>query len=391
MNVLFSLVRAIPLAFLLLCERVGDGRAQVGLAADDSWQGRQVTARFESRPVCNGAYSQLPGQPSLFVGRIRQTQDPTDCRTGAWTLALFRMNWATLDLNFEKFLLSVPAATSDEISITNGYDPYPVAFNGEIWVAFECVGRHITGTSACVAPLKRDLSGLDTARLTVPVMERPARPDAPTTFTASVPKLLAFGSRLFLYWTPVQRQKSDPSKWVNLGARGLELEVEHGGARRLWAWGSEGRAVGAADPRLTVDVLARRTADPTADQVADISAVESVGCWIYVVASVGGVGCLYPNDAAPGCYRLQVTRSTASLGPNVFGQEFLVAPSLPRGAQIYARLVEDPGGRRFLLTRSIAPWQQRAPTASTPSPGLYLYPIDLATFRFAQRPPDWPR
>jgi hypothetical protein len=335
--------------------------------------------------VAGLAHSQIPGHPDLFVGRVH-LQDPTSCRPGLFTLALFRMDWRTKELALQHYLLSVPTPARDGMSITNAYDPYVMAFAGDIWVAFECLGKGFAPSSTCIAPLTGDFSRLDLQRFSAPVASGNYVPNSPTGTTASDPKLLAFRGRAYVYWTGVEI-RGTPHKWLNLTARGMELELDPQ-TRRLWGKGSAARPVFANDPRLTVEVLARDSTDQTANLTADIQSVYAYKDEILVAASIGGAGCLTPDDDSIGCYRLQISKATSPLGENVFGRQFLVSPPLAANPATYVRFALDPQAQLILMgpQRPLRPKSMAARMPALPS-GNFLYPVHPDALQFSDRRP----
>jgi hypothetical protein len=345
-----------------------------------------VAALFEGRKMCSITVTQMPGQSDLFIGRIRQIADPSVCgKTGRWTLALYKMDWSRHELHFQQFILTTPVTAPRGEIIDHAYDVDLTLYNSEIWASFECVTRD-KRASACIAPLAADGKSLDTNRLSIAAMDGPGAPDDGTIYSGSIPQLLSWNSKIYLYWTAVHRLKSDSTIWLDIGARGMELQPVSG---RLWGVGSGGKSVSAGDPTLTSEVLYRPAGDPSANMVGDIAGVYANGSHLLITSSIGGIGCINPKSDSPGCYRLQISRSTAPLGPNVFGHEFLVSPSLPLYPLSYARIVHDPDGNAFLLGFVNLP-PSRTKNLGSESPGvsgLRLYPLQLDQMRFANRRP----
>jgi hypothetical protein len=300
----------------------------------------------DGRPVCNAgaAYSQIPGKIDMFVGRGFGVGTLDYChaprRREPGFLALFRMDWARSKMLMSRYLLRPPERTSARV--WSAYDPYAVAYNGKVWIAFECA---IPGsTSSCIAPMTPDLAGLDLSRLTVAVQGN-------TEKSASSPVLLKFGNRLYMYWSIDFEQGRNRLPANTLISRGMELRED--GYGRLWGAGSEDRPVATDNPRLTSLVRDIDAGDTTADHVAVITDAVGLGRRILAISSIGGTAgqevCRSTHDLSPGCWRISLSIADAPLGPNVFGRRIVDLPSLPGNVVEYPRVVFDPAGRKVLL------------------------------------------
>jgi hypothetical protein len=300
----------------------------------------------DGRMVCNAgaAYSQIPGKIDMFVGRgfgigtLDYCHAPTRREPGF--LALFRMDWARSKMLMLRYLLKPPARTTARV--WSAYDPYAAAYNGKVWIAFECA---IPGsTSSCIAPMTPDLAGLDLSRLTVAVQGNAQK-------SASSPVLLKFMNRLYMYWSVDFEKNQNRLPANTLTSRGMELRED--GYGRLWGAGSEGHPVATDNPRLTSLVKDVDARDPTANHVAVITAAVALGRRILAISSIGGTAgrevCRSTHDLSPGCWRISVSIADAPLGPNVFGRRVVDLPSLPGNVVEYPRVAIDPAGHKVLL------------------------------------------
>lgn len=327
------------------------------------------------------AFTQLPTDPDYFIGRRFSPVWPHPAM-----LLRFKMNWTNNDLAPVDGSDLLPAelwvpVNGKQVRLYSYYDPHAVQFNGETWLAFECAGDGLVSVAVCIAPLRAD--GLvDIERLTLPVQGGDAPPDQ---FSASVPKLLVFQNRLYLYWTSLQLEYRS-SGAINKGGttRGALLRQEAGGARRMWADGAAGVAIAANDPVRSMEVYGGSPAAPDAGFMADMFDVQTDGTTIYATAAVGGIGCGGPVSEIYGCYRLRISSSQQPLAPGAFGGNFATSVDLPFNPHEYSRIFRAPDGSRFLMAFYHPPVLNGSPVPANtvPSPHLLRFPIDLASLTF---------
>jgi hypothetical protein len=343
----------------------------------------------DGTPICpNFSFSQVPKSPNLFVSKLRQNKDGRLC-AGEQTLALFQFDWRTHVMTLLHTLMSVPLEHGG-YTIANAYDPYVAAFAGDVWVAFECVGPHIPGTSACIATLAPDYSRIDTSRLSNPIVGLDSNQKSPWWFSASTPKLLPFRGRLYLYWTAIQGEKAESHRWRSIETRGAELALDAAERGTLWVKGWSGKRLPSYTPGRNVAVMRPVAGDPYRDMSVDTEGLFVQDDAIIVLSSVGGSGpdgrqpCTKPLDRSPGCFSLFITRTTAPLERDSFSRQVATAPTLPSNPMEYPRIVTGPDGRTFLMATM-------HPVAVAPAPGYgpalpkgyLLMPMPLDSLRFA--------
>jgi len=290
------------------------------------------------------AFWQIPGQPDMFAGRVSQSAT-------SWSLAVGRMNWNTNTISNLRPILTPPVAIPQGRTITTAYDPSIAFFNNEFWAAFECHGTGFDGSAAaCMGPL--DINGaIDTARTYIAVLGNSSRSDG-MIHSASVPKLLNYQNRLYLYWTAVNIDATPPNNWKNITSWGVELEQEPGPLKRLWAKGAGG-PIPSNDPRA-VEVWGLGT-DDRSDTVADVFQVFTDGRYVYATAARGGRGsggsdlCLTPLNPSGGCYRLSVSRASSPLGLHIFNQDIAADGQLPSNPHEYGRIIVLPDGSSRIM------------------------------------------
>lgn len=351
-----------------------------------------VTASSGS-PICPSfSFSQIPRSPNLFVGKLKTSTDQGVC-AGHVTLALFSIDWDTHVMTLLHPLMEVPVSSGPSI-IADAYDPYVAEFGNEDWVAFECGGPHIPGTSSCVAPLVGKADHIDTSRLSIPIVGLDNDPKSPWIYSASTPKLLAFKGRLYLYWSAIQVDKAPPHRWNSVETRSAEMEIEKGsnGARQVWAKGRPGRPMPSHAPGYNVTVMSPSKDDPYRNTSVDTEGLYVLGNHIIVLSSVGGTGpdgnasCTKPLDKSPGCFRLEITRTSNPLADDSFNEQVLVSPTLPANAVEYPRIVKSPDGQTYLMVNT-HPVQVAAAPASgkTLATGYLLIPFPVEALRFGSK------
>ncbi len=205
--------------------------------------------------------------------------------------------------------------------------------------------------------------GIDTSRLYIAVEGRSQDPSDEAHPSASVPKLLSFDGRAFLYWTIVRVRKSD-NAWLDLTGRGIELVPEDGGSRLV----PNGYGVKMpSNHPLAVEVMG-----PEPDsQLADAYEIRKIGSEFYLFGSIGN--CLTPTDHTPGCYRLTIRKSREPLGRHIFNRDRVAEGLLPSNPVQYMRLMETPTGQLRLLGHMLPPTDAGR---SEPT-GYFSYAFDL--------------
>jgi hypothetical protein len=246
--------------------------------------------------------------------------------------------------------------------LTSAYDPAVANFGGELWIAFECAGPGIVGSSTCMAPMDPRNFEVDPSRI-YPVVNGD-RNQPGNQFTASDPKLLAFGGRLYLYWTTIAMNNH---QWFGIATRGAEL-VEQPGSRQLWVRGSGGRAIEAHDNRLSVRVWGH----------ADMGSILQQGNQIFATAGKADGDCVRPSQEEAGCFQMEVAESSTPLGLDIFTRNTAPESRLPTNGHEYARLAREPNGQVFIIAHivphQIGSFQQRALASG---PGVAAFPVDL--------------
>jgi hypothetical protein len=365
-----------------------------------SFLGAQATrvqvASTDGARLCNSdIFSQVPNHVDFFIGRAKETTDSNPCSGRFWNLALFRMDWSTNTLKMVGVIFRPgESATnaSDGVALSTAYDPTIAFYNGEYWVAFECVsfidGRAWSyGTSSCLAPLTigSDITKahIEQNRISVVVSSTSSDQSSPYIYSASVPKLAPFKGKLYLYWGAIQIEKGT-RRWIGSAARGMELTQEATGLRRMWGAGSTGRTVASYDTSRNVEVFAPSDADPRMNSLAALMGVYTRGNFLYGAAAVGGSGCVKPSDPVVGCFRFQIVRAKTPLGEHVFNQEILSSPPTVFNPQEYTRIYSDPNGNQFAMGSyyDSPNGKQNAPDEPFLPAGEWRYPIDFQKLTF---------
>lgn len=355
--------------------------------------------------TCNaGVFSQVPGQIDFFVGRARDYAPPGSglkCEhlpAGAvqqW-LALYRMDWRSHTLSYVHDVLKPPLLIAGPdgrpVSIRNAYDPSVVAYNGELWMAFECggqgfrgVSRGFRGVSVCVGPLDRKSYTINDATRVTVLVEGGSAGDG-YRYSASAPNLIVLQGRVYLYWAALQ---GDPvsNQWLADAIRGMALAQEPSGLRRIWGLGAIGRAVPSFDPNVNVQVAGPNPADPMSDQSIDLKGAYATDNDVYLLAGLGGRGpegrqnCVSGGGGSYGCFRLQMFRSSTPLGPDIFNRHPLISPKLPLNPSSYARFYVDDRGQLSILASFFPPHGDYNTPYLVPS-GMWSFPINLSTLRY---------
>lgn len=326
---------------------------------NDLWGNTAVTNFFDpSRAIpvithgCNTfAYAQVADMGSQLVGRRLQNA-ANDCSGSTWQLDLTNMNWNTNVISPVGSLFTPPISIEGGArTITTAYDPHIVKYNGELWVAFECHGINFSYTvSSCIGPLNLS-SGLDPARTYAVILGNSYLNSDSYAYSGSVPKLVAHQGRLYLYWTAVKMLISNGA-WQNITTRGIELEQESSGLRRLWPKGIS-HAVEANHPS-SVEVLGLAS-DTLSNRAADTFDAQSDGVYIYITAGIGGDGCINPWSSSQGCYRLYISRTQRPLATNAFRDDPVDLSLLPTNPQEYSRFFIDSTGTLNVMGAFLVP------------------------------------
>lgn len=342
--------------------------------------------------VCNpGGFQQIPGYRDYFISRILGNGGPCPAvQHEHGGVALFQMDWGSHTLNFLR-LLFPPLTDVDAggrlAKVVNAYDPSVTSYNGELWVAFECA----TGTTAtCVGPLNWNKGAIDPNRTTEVVLGIDADRKSGFGYSASIPEILVFRGRIYLYWAAIKARNSD-HVWEDVTIRGMELQQERSGLRRMWGVRSGGRPVASHDPARNLEVVSLDRADPYSNQSLDLKGVYADQNFVYVIVARGGRGpsgtetCVNPHGTSYGCFRLQILRSSQPLGTDVFDQHPLVAPSLPLNPAAYQRPFIAPDGTLNILGTFLNPPRETESMLSFPSKtGNFTvsYRLPLARLQF---------
>ena len=276
------------------------------------------------------------------------------------------MDWAKKRIVSQGRLFDLPLDVrngSGHFTITSAYDPSVMTYRGEHWLAFECYGPNFRGSAAvCMSPL--DLNrGIDTSRLYVAVEGRSVDPGDEAHTSASVPKLLSFDGRAFLYWTAVRIRKAD-NVWLGLTVRGVELAPDSDGRRVVANDYGPGMP---SNHSLAVEVMGPEPGS----QLADAYEIRKIGSAFYLFGSSGE--CLVPSARTPGCYHLTIRKSRVPLGRHIFNRDRVPDSALPSNPVQYMRVMETPQGKLRLLGQVLPPTDSsRAEPA-----GMFSYAFDL--------------
>jgi hypothetical protein len=344
-------------------------------------QARMVAVTRQGSSLCNSvAFSQIPGDRELFVGRVLENTGPDGCSGDNWALALFEMNWKDSELRFVRYLLRPPLPIpGDDRVIQSVYDPYAVSFKGEVWVAFECAAPG--SVSSCIGPLDLE-RGIQVNRVSAPASGGPKSKSDAWSVSASDPKLLVFRGHLYLYWTVI---RSDEHGWIDGTTRGVELIEDDSPQKRLWSANAVGQRMRASDTRLTAEVWSPTANDALSNSIADVFGVYTDGNAIFAVAGLGGSGkapdeeCLTPEGNSFGCFRLAISRASEPLESHAFNVRSVHAVGFPWNPQEYSRIVEGPDGGLFMMGAYLDPPERYAAQyqGHTLRRGLFLYPISV--------------
>jgi hypothetical protein len=311
--------------------------------------GIRSTDVYEGTPANCANVSVYAGTPLLGDFMVsRQTQN--GCDQAKWKLVGVQPTWTDNSVTFTKvnevFNPGVSTVIGDGSTITSAYDPTAMDFAGETWIAFECAGP-VIGVSACMGPLTKN-KVLDIARTSVII-------DASDTFandgiyrhSASVPKLLNFKNKQYLYWTDVRRRIG--VQWTTdyanagtyLNTRGIGISYD-ASSKRFYPVDSTSKLIKGrftANDSKTVIVADRDLTDPRSNRLADVGGVTTDGTYIYAVTALGGGDCLTPLSKPEGCYRNTISRTTNPLSYNTFKTNLIPESYMPTIYQAYPRFV----------------------------------------------------
>jgi hypothetical protein len=388
-------------------------------AAQDGGYIGERDAIVVAAPGCNSSsYSAVPGSSDLFVGRLLLSADgalpapngPADCSGGnpdnqksgkifsRWALTLDRFDWGAHRFGIVKTLLdtSLDPATRQARTVIGGgpmrgaiiqsaYDPALASFHGTDYVVFECIVSNgaaygVDGTSSCIGVYDPARQAIDLNRTQVIVS---GIHDGKIFHAASVPQLLVFQDRLYLYWSALDIADG---RFQSVAVRGAELEA---GGAGVSVKGSAGRLVHAVDEPATVEVWAPQPGEPLSDTAVDARALWVSGQWIVALSGQGGGGCTAPDGPQRGCFHLAMVRATQPLGRHVFNQSQAVSEArLPSNPQEYTAPMRDPQGRTWLIGHYLKPaangwsevrpvpgidyWNRQPPHAAQ----MVMFPLD---------------
>jgi hypothetical protein len=355
-----------------------------GYMGESDWQSVDFSG-------CNAvAVAEVPGSPNLFVGRRLIRGDgrmagwngaPDDCSGGSrqflsedlfnqWGLVLLRFNWSNRKFAIVKPLIDTSRTKIVDrqqrgrftcchnrslgemagLVIKSAYDPDMVNFEGKDILVFECtvldspVSKkfHIVGTSTCSSIFDPRENMVDASHTKVLISGRLA---ADGTFqSASVPHLLVFNNRLYLYWSAVTVMHGRFSK---VEVYGTELELV---GNDLRVKGSAAAPVNSVEPPLTVPVWVPNSKDPMSNSTIDIRYLWQHGNSVIAMAAAGGDGCVDEGGASPGCFRIVLVQSPNPLGKGIFNRgKPIPASELPTNPQAYARPIKGPKGGFWII------------------------------------------
>ena len=167
-------------------------------------------------------------------------------------------------------------------------------------------------------------------------------------YSASVPKLMVYQNRLYLYWSAIKLLARPPRTWLDINTRGMELVQQPGGERGLWGRSAIG-PVASYDPRLNVQVWGVDPNDPRSNQRAEMFSAKVINNVIYATGVLGGNGCLTVGDKSAGCSRLAISVSTRPLGHDAFNEHLVPEKLLPSNPVAYVRIIKLPDGSPALI------------------------------------------
>jgi len=325
-------------------------------------------------PGCNStAFSPVPRAADIFVGRQFFRKDGSvttqqDCdrdsdlleaiHSNRWGIVLEQLDWQNRRFSIIRPLVDpvVPIAGGPMKGaiIRSAHDPNMAYYRGQYLLVFECSisngqGFGIDGTSACMGaydPATRQVA-LDSLYVVV----SGEHTDGKRQFhSVSVPQLLVFGGRLFLYWSEITVQDR---RFARIGVRGAELQADGRGFYWVEGVGHLAYSLGPS----TTEVWAPYPGNPLADTAVDIKSVWVHSGKIIALSGLGGGGCAAPGPQ-PGCFRMAIAASSDPLGYHTFNRSPLLDESqLPTNPQNYTRPIRNPSGGYSLLGDFFNPTQ----------------------------------
>ncbi|AZZ37028.1 hypothetical protein CIK05_09560 [Bdellovibrio sp. qaytius] len=347
----------------------------------------------DGKGICNSvSFTQVPTDSNYFIGRILNGSTPGACDGTNWSLALFKMTWETNTLSFVKYVFKPDVTDAAGNKIESAYDPHIVQFNNEMWVAFECAGPFGIGASSCIAPFTI-ANGLDTNRLSV-IVRGTYNATKTEVYSASVPKLLAFKNKLYIYWTACHFDVNKDGGLVllSVASRGAEVAQDSSAQKKMWIKDSAGVSMYAGDAAKSIEVWGGTPGDVTANHVSDIFDFYVKGDTIYAVGAVGGFGCITPLSPIYACYRTRIASSTTPLGFQIFNKNYVNSPALPFNPMEYVRFFKMPNGSQFMMGQhTTANLNGSNPVTPVIAPGYQKYSIDLNNLKTVAANGDNPK
>jgi hypothetical protein len=332
-----------------------------GNAAPPNQSGDESGAIVLKGIGCNSAaFAPVPGTTDLFLGRQRFKADgspvggPDECGSGPHTgLVLVRLDWGKKAFSLVKGVLPAPSEIKEGpmrgAIFRSAYDPDIVIYHGEYLVSFECTilnkeNYGIEGVSACIGAYDPARQEIDLRRTNVVVSGKKFKANRVGLFrSASVPHLLVFKDRLFLYWGAIEIEHGH---FKTTAVEGAELAADGNGF--YWVKGVGGLAYSGLRP--AAEVWVPEAADPTRDTAVGIRNLWVHDGQIIALGSVGGGGCTDPKGSQPGCFRMALAEASNPLGNHIFNRSpHLDEAMLPTGPTGYVRPIKNPdGGYSFL-------------------------------------------
>lgn len=341
--------------------------------------------RVVTAPGCNAsAFAQIPGSPTLFIGRQLLTADgklappeqAEDCSGGnpanekklgrsfnRWSLMLDRFDWTRNRFEVVKPLLDTTMDPETGLSlarITGGpmkgaiiksaYDPSVASFGNVTYVAFECIIQNggdykVSGTSSCVGVYDPIAQRIDLSRTRVMVSGVVGKD---SIWAAGIPHLLAYKNKLYMFWSAGYWKDGVVSNWR---VRAAQLIPNPSGVAIK---GADDRAVPATTP-LAVDVWQRDPKDHMGGNILDLFATLQINKKLYIFYASGGDGCIAPSGKGPGCYHLSIAPVSSPLAPGALNRAVPENIDLPTNPVEYAIPVTDPAGQIVLMGHFIRP------------------------------------
>ncbi len=305
--------------------------------------------RYAGTPESCNNVSVYAGSPLLGDFLVsRQLQN--GCDPGRWKLVGVKPSWSDTLVEFTKMSdvfnpTASGTAIGDGTVIFSAYDPTAMDYDGRTWIAFECFSPSI-GVGACMGPLTTNHT-LDIKQTFVMVNANEAYKNDTHAHSASVPKLLSFKGKQYLYWTDVRRRLKTGIPWSTdysdagtyLNTKGIGIAYDTQG-KRFYPIDAKGDFIKGRftpnDSRAVV-VADIDPNDVRSNRVADVATVATDGTYLYAVLAEGGGDCLAPTSPAEGCYRNTISRTTSPLAYNTFRSDLMPEEYMPKVYQAYPR------------------------------------------------------